>query len=134
MMKAKAKADKAAERAARVPGIADGTASTSNVPSRAETPIEDATSSAETPSTEPTNEPDAPVIPVLPLKEGMVDRSELLRCKSEVVNHFMNLMTPILVDVYAASVSVPVRIKSLTGLLKAICFLESEQLVRIFKV
>ncbi|TDL21828.1 hypothetical protein BD410DRAFT_771174 [Rickenella mellea] len=62
-----------------------------------------------------------------------VDRAELLRANADVVNHFIRLIVPILVDVYAASVSVPLRIKSLTALLKAICFLDSEQLVATLK-
>lgn len=43
-------------------------------------------------------------------------------------------MVPILVDVYAASVMAPVRIKALTGLLKAVSFLDADELTRVFKV
>ena len=67
-------------------------------------------------------------------KETPLDRTELLRSKPEVVGRFMQVMVPILVDVYAASVSTPVRIKTLTGLLKAVSFLDSEELKRVFTV
>src|SRR5712691_11625070 len=50
------------------------------------------------------------------------DRIEMLRGKPEVVGRFMQLIVPILVDVYAASVITTVRIKTLTGLLKAISY------------
>lgn len=56
------------------------------------------------------------------------DRTELLRSKPEVVGRFMQLMVPILVDVYAASVITPIRVKTLTGLLKAVGFLEGVEL------
>ncbi|TFK74978.1 hypothetical protein BDN72DRAFT_886090 [Pluteus cervinus] len=61
-------------------------------------------------------------------KEHAVDRTELLRSRPVVVDRFMQLMVPILVDVYAASVITPVRIKTLTGLLKAVSFLEADGL------
>lgn len=146
MVKAKTKADRAAARAAQQTSV-DPSASSSNVPSRAVTPVngastsapaeEEAATPAEIPNAEAANEmPEVQPAVAAPSvsKDTVVERSELLRSKSDVVNHFMNLMAPILVDVYAASVSAPVRVKSLTGLLKAICFLESEQLVRILKV
>ncbi|KAF8557697.1 hypothetical protein OG21DRAFT_1434490 [Imleria badia] len=60
--------------------------------------------------------------------EPLSDRTELLRSKPEVVGRFMQLMIPILIDVYAASVITPIRVKTLTGLLKAVGFLEGVEL------
>ncbi|KAJ7734536.1 hypothetical protein B0H14DRAFT_2995729 [Mycena olivaceomarginata] len=59
------------------------------------------------------------------------DRLELLRSKPAVVGRFMELMVPILIDVYAASVITPVRVKTLTGLLKAVSFLDADGLKRV---
>ncbi|KAJ6534683.1 hypothetical protein DFH09DRAFT_1180315, partial [Mycena vulgaris] len=59
------------------------------------------------------------------------DRFELLRSKPAVVGRFMQLMVPILIDVYAASVITPVRVKTLTGLLKAVSFLDADGLKRV---
>ncbi|KAJ6519112.1 hypothetical protein C8R45DRAFT_950282 [Mycena sanguinolenta] len=59
------------------------------------------------------------------------DRFELLRSKPAVVGRFMELMVPILIDVYAASVITPVRVKTLTGLLKAVSFLDADGLKRV---
>lgn len=56
------------------------------------------------------------------------DRTELLRSKPDAVGRFMRLMVPVLIDVYAASVITPIRIKTLTGLLKAVGFLEGDEL------
>ena len=74
------------------------------------------------------------IVPSITPKEAVVDRTDLLRSKPAVVGRFLHLMVPILVDVYAASVMTPVRIKTLTGLLKAVSFLDAEELVRVFKV
>ncbi|TXT15889.1 hypothetical protein VHUM_00392 [Vanrija humicola] len=49
-------------------------------------------------------------------------RVALLKSKSEVVAKFMRALVPVLVDVYAASVSLRVRTKALTGLVKAAAF------------
>lgn len=65
-------------------------------------------------------------------KEATIDRTELLRSKPEVVGRFLRLMVPILVDVYAASVITPVRIKTLTDLLKAVSFLDGDELKQVF--
>ncbi|KAI6008984.1 ubiquitin-protein ligase [Pisolithus marmoratus] len=46
------------------------------------------------------------------------DRTELLRSKPDAVGRFMRLIVPVLIDVYAASVITPIRIKTLTGLLR----------------
>lgn len=63
--------------------------------------------------------------------EVVPDRTEMLRSKSAVVAKFMQLLVPILIDVYAASVITPVRIKTLTGLLKAVSFLDGDGLKRV---
>lgn len=67
-------------------------------------------------------------------KEPANDRIELLRSRPVVVDRFTQLMVPILIDVYAASVITPVRIKTLTGLLKAVSFLEADGLRRALTV
>ena len=66
--------------------------------------------------------------------EVVPDRTEMLRSKSVVVAKFMQLLVPILIDVYAASVITPVRIKTLTGLLKAVSFLDGDGLKRVLMV
>lgn len=67
-------------------------------------------------------------------KEALPDRTELLRSKPQAVGKFMQLIVPVLVDVYAASVYAPVRIKTLTAILKAISFLDADGLKRVFTV
>ncbi len=47
---------------------------------------------------------------------------------------FIDLVVPILIDVYAASVITPVRVKTLTGLLKAVSFLDADGLKRVLTV
>ncbi|KAJ7210561.1 hypothetical protein GGX14DRAFT_363533 [Mycena pura] len=59
------------------------------------------------------------------------DRLELLRSSPAVVDRFMDLMVPILIDVYAASVITPIRVKTLTALLKAVSFLDGDGLKRV---
>ncbi|KAH7913854.1 hypothetical protein BJ138DRAFT_1177757 [Hygrophoropsis aurantiaca] len=66
--------------------------------------------------------------------EPVADRTDLLRSKPEVVGRFMRLMVPILIDVYAASVITPVRVKTLTGLLKAVGFLDGDALKDVFNL
>ena len=61
-------------------------------------------------------------------KESSVDRANLLRQHPAEITKFINLIVPLLIDVYAASVSVPVRTKSLASLLKAVAFQDEEQL------
>jgi len=62
------------------------------------------------------------------------DRTKMLRGKPKVVGRFMQLIVPILVDVYAESVITTVRIKTLTGLLKAISYLETDGIKRVLTV
>ncbi|KAG1723840.1 uncharacterized protein EDB91DRAFT_1340148 [Suillus paluster] len=128
MVKAKAKADRAAARHA---------AFTSYQPSP------DVSAQA-TPAAEPFQDTsmndfqmqDPDDIPPLPsaAEPAVADRTELLRSKPEVVGRFMQLMVPILIDVYAASVITPVRVKTLTGLLKAVGFLEGDALKDAFNL
>lgn len=61
-------------------------------------------------------------------------RTELLRGKAEVLSRFMRLMTPVLVEVYAASVAVVIRTRALAGLLKVASFLEGEELWKVVEV
>ncbi|KAJ7698902.1 hypothetical protein B0H17DRAFT_1196492 [Mycena rosella] len=126
MIKAKAKAERAAARQATHATLAAAmliapaltpAAGPSSTPAAA-TP--DDTASAETVVAEP--EEGAAAAP---------DRFELLRSKPAVVGRFMQLMVPILIDVYAASVITPVRVKTLTGLLKAVSFLDADGLKRV---
>lgn len=131
MIKAKAKAERAAARQAVVNAI--GAAATSQAAASTSTPAED--------SPAPDPAPEAPqaadtedALPVAAPKETVLDRTELLRSKPEVVGRYMQLMVPILVDVYAASVVAPIRLKTLTGLLKAISFLDADELRRVFTV
>lgn len=55
-------------------------------------------------------------------------RLNLLKSQPELVSKFMRCLMPVLVDVYAASVSLRVRTKALTGLTKAVAFAEPEDL------
>lgn len=128
MIKAKAKAERAAARQAThatlaaamliAPLPAVGSSSTP-----AATP--DDTTSGETAVAEQEEGAGAGAAP---------DRSELLRSNPAVVGRFMDLMVPILIDVYAASVITPVRVKTLTGLLKAVSFLDADGLKRVLTV
>ncbi|KAJ7739810.1 ubiquitin-protein ligase [Mycena metata] len=115
--KAKAKAERAAARQATHATLAAAmlvlpapAASSSSTPAAA--PVDDTIGSASTAAPAP-------------------DRFELLRSRPEVVGRFMDLMVPILIDVYAASVITPVRVKTLTGLLKAVSFLDADGLKRV---
>ena len=140
MVKAKAKADRAAARlaahqahVAQVSSIVVGGEPSSTVMA----PTVDR-------ETSPATGPDVPSLEVdeagdniaveAPESEVVPDRTEMLRSKSAVVAKFMQLLVPILIDVYAASVITPVRIKTLTGLLKAVSFLDGDGLKRVLMV
>lgn len=139
MIKAKTKADRVAARAAHKEskGIAPTSSAASVVPPAVDIPLPveepTATDISHTENQAAEAEEPAGVVPVL-VKEQSPDRIELLRSKHEVVSRFMQLTVPILIDVYAASVVTPVRLKTLTGLLKAVGFLEGEDLKRVFTV
>jgi E3 ubiquitin-protein ligase TRIP12 len=132
MIKAKAKADRAAARQSNatssnvLPTTHSTAASLLQAVPLAPAPSVD--------STEPQTQTADDALPHPPTKESAVDRTELLRSKPAVVGRFMQLMVPILIDVYAASVITPVRVKSLTGLLKAVSFLDGDGIRRVLKV
>jgi E3 ubiquitin-protein ligase TRIP12 len=67
-------------------------------------------------SAEPQTQDAEEGLPLTPPKEPTVDRTELLWSKPALVGRFMQLMVPILVDVYAASVITPVRVKTQSSL------------------
>ncbi|KAJ3996321.1 hypothetical protein F5050DRAFT_1571693 [Lentinula boryana] len=117
MLKAKAKADKAAARAA------------------SQAPLMAALLIAPPPAPSPTPEEQSAPEPTAMTSSApsnlAVDRTELLRSKPAVVGRFMQLTVPILIDVYAASVNTPVRVKTLTGLLKAASFLDPDGLKQV---
>ncbi|EIN09595.1 hypothetical protein PUNSTDRAFT_120033 [Punctularia strigosozonata HHB-11173 SS5] len=137
MVKAKAKADRAAARqaaanaAASVSGLAIDTPISGSAPVTPSADEPPATEVVPVPSSEPSqsnSDEIAVASPVAPL-----DRTELLKSKPNLVGHFMRLMVPILVDVYAASVITPVRVKTLTGLLKAVSFQDDDGLRRVLE-
>jgi len=118
MVKAKAKADRVATRLAVQAPAANAILPTTSTPEDADAE-ENMESSAVLPNIDAVSSP---------------SRTELLRSKSVVVGRFMQLLVPILVDVYAASVSAPIRMKTLTGILKTVSFLEAEGLKQVFMV
>jgi E3 ubiquitin-protein ligase TRIP12 len=137
LVKARAKADRAAARLAQA-----AQASTPNSePSAVSAPVpvtDEALPSAtnpETPSQDVEDNVDgSAALPAVEATTATPDRTEMLRSKQVVVGRFMQLLVPILVDVYAASVITPVRIKTLTGLLKAVSFLDSDGLKSVLLV
>lgn len=129
MIKAKAKADRAAARQAT-----SGATSSATQPTAASPPPAQSDPISQDLATSSTDADAEDLPPQLLAKEAAVDRTELLRSKPAVVGRFMQLMVPILVDVYAASVITPVRVKTLTGLLKAVSFLDGDGLKRVLTV
>jgi E3 ubiquitin-protein ligase TRIP12 len=137
MVKAKAKADRATAR--QVTSVVASTPAAYPVmnvsPSPAHgSPVAQDPIPTDSGSVEPQTQDADEALPLPPPKESTVDRTELLRSKPVVVGRFMQLMVPILVDVYAASVITPVRVKTLTGLLKAVSFLDGDGLKRVLTV
>lgn len=132
MIKAKAKAERAAARqVSQAPLVA---AMLISAPASMSTPPVEEGSVPEAGSVElQTQDGEDPEPNPMP-REAAPDRTELLRSKSAVVGRFMQLMVPILIDVYAASVITPVRVKTLTGLLKAVSFLDADGLKRVLTV
>ena len=131
MLKAKAKADRAAARQATQTVLADAlmNASTPAESPAEEQPPQDVTMTdvaEEFQDSLPSTSVSAP--PAKP------DRTELLRAKAGVVGRFMQLIVPILIDVYAATVATPLRLKTLTGLLKATSFLDGEGIKSVLMV
>ena len=141
MVKAKAKADRAAARLAAHQAHVTQASSLVVEPSPlvmapVVAPIDREVSPAPLATDGPSQEPDEAGDNMVeaPESEVVPDRTEMLRSKSAVVAKFMQLLVPILIDVYAASVITPVRIKTLTGLLKAVSFLDGDGLKRVLMV
>ena len=129
MVKAKAKADRAAARLAAHQAHVAAQASSVVVVDREASPA----TGTDVPSQEVDEAGDHMAVEAAE-SEVVPDRTEMLRSKSAVVAKFMQLLVPILIDVYAASVITPVRIKTLTGLLKAVSFLDGDGLKRVLMV
>jgi E3 ubiquitin-protein ligase TRIP12 len=129
MIKAKAKAERAAARHAQQTQLY-ALVSGSTPSSATATPGPASETATPTPADSPHEGDEPPPTS----KESPPDRTEMLRGKPEVVGRFMQLIVPILVDVYAASVITTVRIKTLTGLLKAISYLEADGIKRVLTV
>ncbi|KAF9454223.1 hypothetical protein P691DRAFT_809767 [Macrolepiota fuliginosa MF-IS2] len=135
LVKAKAKADRAAARQA-----AQTSASVPPAPTEAATPVAEGEAPTPSPSVEPAGQEgeegastsNATPANATPANVTPPDRTELLRSKPVVVGRFVQLLMPILIDVYAASVATPVRIKTLTGLLKAVSFLDADAIKKVF--
>jgi E3 ubiquitin-protein ligase TRIP12 len=139
MLKAKSKAERAATRqsqtATQTNAVPETVALSSAAQASVETLHEDVPSQEVSAAPTPDQEAGSPVALELPqTSEPSMDRTELLRSNMAVVNKFMRLMVPILVDVYAASVITPVRIRTLTGILKAVSFLEAGGLKQVLHV
>ena len=129
MVKAKAKADRAAARLAAHQAHVAAQASSVVVVDREASPA----TGTDVPSQE-VDEAGDHMAAEAAESEVVPDRTDMLRSKSAVVAKFMQLLVPILIDVYAASVITPVRIKTLTGLLKAVSFLDGDGLKRVLMV
>lgn len=134
-MKAKVKADRAAaKQVLQAPLVAAGLIAAAPSPAPSPAEAQEGTPAPSAPSESQPPEGDDASASATPPKEPAPDRTELLRSKPEVTDRFMQLMVPILVDVYAASVITPVRVKTLTGLLKAVSFLDAEGLNKVLAV
>lgn len=131
MIKAKAKAERAAARHAQQTQMF-ATMVGGSTPSSSATATPGPASETATPT--PADSPHEADEPGPTTKESPPDRTEMLRGKPEVAGRFMQLIVPILVDVYAASVITTVRVKTLTGLLKAISYLEADGIKRVLTV
>ena len=139
MVKAKAKADRAAARLAAHQAHVAQASSLVVDPSPVTAPftIDREASPAPTGNDVPSQDADEAgdnMVVEAAESEVVPNRLEMLRSKSAVVAKFMQLLVPILIDVYAASVITPVRIKTLTGLLKAVSFLDGDGLKRVLMV
>lgn len=61
-------------------------------------------------------------------------RLQLLRGKPSVVSRFLYLIVPVLFDVYSASVTLQVRMRCFTGILKATSFVDGSGMESLYKV
>lgn len=159
MIKAKGKADRAAARAAAAaPSVSAAPRPSVSVASSAhpsqealvEAPPTSSASLNQTPpgaqgadsQTQPTGgaaEADAPAMSEREKekereRDKLLARVNALKERPELSRRFMRSMVPILVDVYAASVALQVRSRSLSGLLKAISWLDGNDLSRTLRV
>ncbi|KAF9245359.1 hypothetical protein BU15DRAFT_85677 [Melanogaster broomeanus] len=123
MVKARAKSDRAAARqaAAAVPHAVTNSVMTPDM-------LQHSAGQNDTPESDAQAQDTDEAMPPPSVAEPLSDRTELLRSEPDVVGRFIQLMVPILIDVYAASVITPIRVKTLTGLLKAVGFLEGDDL------
>ena len=67
-------------------------------------------------------------------KDSSHPRLSLLRNNLEVVSRFLHLIIPVLFDVYAASMTLQIRLRSLTSILKATNFVDDEDISLLFRV
>lgn len=136
MVKARAKADRvAARQVAQTPALASTPAASTSA--EAATSVADVETSKSAPASEQTSQEAEEGIATANTtltKETPPDRTELMRSKPLVVGRFVQILMPILIDVYAASVVTPIRVKTLTGLLKAVSFLDADAIRQVFLV
>ncbi|EKM81670.1 hypothetical protein AGABI1DRAFT_54559 [Agaricus bisporus var. burnettii JB137-S8] len=134
MVKARAKADRvAARQVAQTPALASTPAASTSA--EAATSVADVETSKPAPASEQTSQEAEEGIATANTtltKETPPDRTELMRSKPLVVGRFVQILMPILIDVYAASVVTPIRVKTLTGLLKAVSFLDADAIRQVF--
>jgi len=133
LIKAKAKADRAASRREAKDASTAATSIPQPTSANGSTDPTETGTTTEPTSETPSREEQVEAVQVS-AKDQVLDRNELLRSKPEVVGRFMQLVVPVLIDVYAASVITSVRLKTLTGLLKAVGFLDTDDLKRVFSV
>ena len=131
MVKAKAKAERAAARQAQHVQLYASTGVSTPSSSTTATPAPASGTATPTPA-DSSHKADEPSNTMT--KDLQPDRMEILHGKPEVVSRFVQLIVPILVDIYAASVINTVRIKTLTDLLKAISHLEADEIKRVLTV
>jgi E3 ubiquitin-protein ligase TRIP12 len=132
MIKARARVERAATRQAAA-AVLNSTVPRSTHPASTSTPpVPQEQTFMDAPDPQAQDGEEHP--PPSSAKDPTSDRVDLLRSKPAVVGRFMQLIVPILIDVYAASVITPVRVKTLTGLLKAVSFLDEEGLRDVLKV
>ncbi|KAG2011493.1 ubiquitin-protein ligase [Coprinopsis cinerea AmutBmut pab1-1] len=127
MVKAKAKAERAAARQAT-----QAASTTSSTPEPNAMAVDNAPSPGPASTAGDATPQEADEAASTPPQPAL-SRTEILRSKSAVVDRFMQLLIPILVDVYAASVATAVRVKTLNGLLKAVSFLDGEGIKTVLK-
>ena len=159
LVRAKAKASRASSRQASSTNLAAsapaGTTSTEDILSTgkasvdgASSPVAEGTSAsatdavisnAEASASSASLAPDDPVAAAMKAKSKEADaaleaRVALLKSRPELTDRFLKIIVPVLVDVYAASVALRVRTKVLTGLLKTVSFLSSDDLTSVLQV